>query len=183
MIIDNNKLQKSLTNSLIIGILFLIITDSLPETSLVHRHLKKTIDPFLDKVGIWQGTWQLFAPDVDKINQRFMAEITFSDQSKGVWYSPNWSQLSIKDRFLKFRQMEYYDSIYYTNNKKSWEAFANYLSRTIIADHNPNLKPIKIILIREWEDIPEPNRNQYPPINSKSNLNHRQKFYTWSSPL
>ncbi len=181
--IDKNKLQKSLTNSFIITILFLIIIDSLPETSLVHLHLKQTIDPVLDKVGIWQGTWQLFAPNVDKINQRFVAEITFSDQSKGVWYSPNWSQLSIKDRFLKFRQMEYYDSIYYTKNKKAWEALAKHLSRTLVAAHNPNIKPVKIILIREWQDIPAPNSNQLPPINSKSNFNNRQKFYTWSSSL
>lgn len=181
--IDKNRLQKSLTNSFIIGVLFLIVTDSLPETSLVHRYLKQTIDPLLDKVGIWQGTWQLFAPDVDKINQRFVAEITFSDNSQGVWYSPNWSQLSLKDRFLKFRQMEYYDSIYYTNNKRAWEAFAKHLSRTLITAHDPNIKPVKIILIREWAEIPEPNDNELPSINTKYDFNNRQRFYTWSSSL
>ncbi|MDJ0511001.1 MAG: hypothetical protein QNJ64_17360 [Crocosphaera sp.] len=181
--ISKNKLQKNLINSFIFSILFLIITDSLPETSLVHRHLKQTIDPVLDKLGIWQGTWQLFAPNVDKINQRFVAEITFSDQSKGIWYSPNWSQLSIKDRFLKFRQMEYYDSIYYTKNKRAWEAFAKHLSRTIVAAHDPNIKPIKIILIREWADIPAPNNKKLPSLNTKYKFNNRRKFYTWSSSL
>jgi hypothetical protein len=156
--VNNNKLKKSLTNTFIISILGLIITDSLPETSLVHRRLKETIDPLVDKIGIWQGTWQLFAPNIDKMNQRFVAKITFSDKSQGVWSSPNWKELSLKDRFLQFRKMEYYDSIYSTNNQKAWEAFAEYLSRKLVTENNPNAKPVKIILIREWGDIPSPTK-------------------------
>ncbi|MEA5512000.1 hypothetical protein VB715_19695 [Crocosphaera sp. UHCC 0190] len=177
----SNIIKKSLINSFIVFILFLIVTDALPETSLVHRYLKQAIDPLLDKIGIWQGTWQLFAPDVDKSNNRFLAEITFSDNTQGIWYSPNWSKMSIEERFLKFRHMEYYDSIYFEGNSNAWQSLADHLSRTIVSADNPDAKPIKIILIREWANIPAPSQKNLSPILPENNFNHRYKFYKWES--
>ncbi|MEA5536402.1 hypothetical protein [Crocosphaera sp. XPORK-15E] len=177
----SNIVKKSLINSFIVFILFLIITDALPETSLVHRYLKQAIDPLLDKIGIWQGTWQLFAPDVDKTNNRFLAEITFSDNTQGIWYSPNWSKMSIGERFLKFRHMEYYDSIYFEGNTDAWKSLADYLSRTIVSANNPEAKPIKIILIREWANIPPPSKENLSPTFTENYFHDRQIFYTWES--
>ncbi len=174
------QIKKTLTNTFIVVILFLITIDALPETSLVHRRLKEFVDPLLDKVGIWQGTWQLFAPDVDKTNHHFYAEITFSDQSTGVWYSPDWSKMSLIERSLKFRQMEYYDSIYYmTNNQKIWKGLAEHLSKTIIPYHDPKAKPIKIILFREWTQTSPPNQQNLLLL--ERDFNNRDKLYIWES--
>ncbi|GBF81410.1 hypothetical protein [Aphanothece sacrum] len=171
--------QRFVLNTFIAFILFLILIDGLPETSLLHGRLKQMIDPIVDAMGIWQGSWQLFAPNVDKINSRIIAKITFSDLTQGKWSSPDWTQMSIWERFIKFRYMEYYDGVRLQTYQKTWPHLAEYLAKNIVSPNNPEAKPIKIFLIQEWVNIPPPNDNKVQKeISDNQKINYTQ-LYTW----
>ena len=46
----------------IIPMMIIWVVDALPSYTLLHSKLKNRLDPLLDKTGLWQGDWQLFAP-------------------------------------------------------------------------------------------------------------------------
>ena len=77
--------KKHLINTFLVVLLFLILVDATPSTSLAHQKLKDTIDPLLDVTGLWQETWQLFAPEPDKVNVKVTAHITCADGSSRFW--------------------------------------------------------------------------------------------------
>lgn len=85
--------------------------DALPTTSQFHRRLRERIDPVLDATGTWQGSWNLFAPSPDSVNERLFATVRYRDGSTREWSSPDWRAMSVFERFVSFRELEYYDDV------------------------------------------------------------------------
>lgn len=83
----SGTLKRHLTSLLLEPWLILLLVDALPRTSLLHQRLKTWMEPFLDLTGMWQRTWQLFAPEVDKIDLRVTAEISYADVTTRLWES------------------------------------------------------------------------------------------------
>jgi hypothetical protein len=54
--------QKVAANVFIVCFVTLGLIDATPVTSPPHARLKSAVDPLLDKTGLWQGDWRLFAP-------------------------------------------------------------------------------------------------------------------------
>ncbi len=147
-------LKRRLTSLFLGAWLLLLFVDALPRTSLFHQRLKNWVDPFLDVTGLWQGTWQLFAPEADKIDIRVTAEIRYADGSTRSWKSPDWRDLSRWQRFVNFREMEYYDAVRRNQNSPAWASLADYLARTVPAEGGSSIKPTKVTLARHWSLVP-----------------------------
>ena len=160
-------MKKLVINCFLLIWLLVLAIDSAPELGDWHRKIKNDLDAYLDVTGLWQGGWQLFAPDPDKVNVSITANVTFEDGREVIWRSPDWRSMSTWQRFLSFREAEYIDNIRLDNNAGAWTDFSYYLSRTVKHPEATNLKPTMIVLTRDWVIIPPPNPinlSQFPEV-------------------
>ncbi len=148
------SVKRWIINAFIVCILNLFFIDAIPAVHLLHERAQARIDPFLDKTGLWQSRWNLFAPEPDTVNTYLGAEITYADGSFSRWRSPNWRQLTPGERFRRFREMEYYDSVRMDSNRSAWPGLAQSILKKASSD-NSNKRPVKIVLTRYWWDIPD----------------------------
>lgn len=149
-------MKRVATNLFVSVLLFLFVADAIPSYSAFQDRLKAWIDPALDVTGLWQGEWALFAPAVIKRNVRMSAEIGCSNGKILVWKSPALHKLSVPERFLAFREGEYFDSIRNDSEAGAWEGLADYLVRTEIASQAPGERAGWVRLLRHWRDVPPP---------------------------
>lgn len=156
-------LKRRLTSVFLGAWLLLLFVDALPRTSLIHQRLKNWVDPLLDVTGLWQGTWQLFAPEADKIDVRVTAEISYADGSTRSWESPDWRNLSSWQKFVSFRSMEYYDAVRRNDNSAAWDSLVDYLTRTVPAAGGSSIKPTKVTLARRWSLVPPLEKGLHKP--------------------
>lgn len=163
----SGALKRRLTSLFLGAWLFLLFVDALPRTSLLHQRLKNWVDPFLDVTGLWQGSWQLFAPEADKIDVRVTAEINYADGSTRSWESPDWREMSSWQKFVNFRSMEYYDAVRRNDNSAAWDSLADYLARTVPAAGGSPIKPTKVTLARRWSLV--------PPVEAGLHRPHRER--------
>ena len=165
---------KRLANILLLS---LLLIEGLPELGPAHRGIRQHLDWIVDKTGLWQGSWKLFAPQVDKINVAISAEITFSDSSVQTWRSPDWSKMGPIEKNRYFRHMEYYDNMRLDKHRAVWRSFAEYLVRTIKHDTSPGLKVVSVKLIRHWTNIAPPRSNVWvAPLNNNIAYNNSYTF-------
>jgi len=159
----------------------LILIDVTPSLGAVHDSLRQGIDPIMDVTGLWQGTWQLFAPNVDKMNVRVEAEIVFSDGQRAVWHSPDWPRLSSWQRFVLFRHQEYYDNIRLDDSKLAWRPLARHLARTVSPPLGGDAVPERVTLKRVWAQIPKLEAGAEPvPPGPYERFDREFTFYTWT---
>lgn len=159
--------KKRFVNCFLLTWLLVLGVDAAPDMGDWHRNLKEKLDPFLDVTGLWQGNWNLFAPEPDKINVAITAEVIFPDGEEIVWRSPEWRSMSAWQRFLSFREAEFIDNVRKDVFQVVWSTFADYLSQLVVHPTNPELKPTGIILTRHWVIIPAPNSDnvkQFPEL-------------------
>lgn len=129
-------LRKTGANVLIALYLSLACVDAIPLPGGPENFLKRISDPFLDATGIWQGTWDLFAPSVDKGNHRITAEIFVAgEEDPRIWSSPEWSEMNCLDLFLHSREIEFYDRIRSSWNEPAQASFVDFLKRNHEATH------------------------------------------------
>lgn len=150
--------KRFLTNTFIAGFLALILVDGLPTTSLFHGRLKALVDPFLDKVGLWQQSWQLFAPTVEKTNARLSAVFTFEDGTQWEWHSPEWPERSLGEKFVGHREAEYFDAVRNDSNASAWPPLLRYLAS------GRDREPKHVKLTRHWNVTPPPQAGDRQPV-------------------
>ncbi len=177
---DNQGKRLHLTRLFIVGFLALAFIDALPVTGGLHQRAKTVIDPFLDRSGLWQDNWRLFAPDVDKVNVRVSAELVLDDGSTVRWRSPDWHLMPAWERFLKFRHMEYFDNIRSDANKDGWDGLASFLART--TQLPPGRSVREVTLTREWADVPPPDPATFVPAAPFVNFHGKFQFHRWVAP-
>lgn len=158
-------LKKISINCFLISWLLVLAIDSAPNTGKWHQDLKDELDPYLDVTGLWMGGWQLFAPEPDKVNSYISAEVRFADDRATFIRSPQWRKLSVLERFLNFREAEYFDHIRLDSNAAAWPALCEHWGNT--TEHPDGLDiPAKAIIVkRHWVVIPKPNKKnllQFP---------------------
>ena len=152
--------RKWICNAFLVVVLGLILVDALPRTSLAHARLKQFVDPVLDATGLWQESWQLFAPEPDRANVALSARIHFEGGVVRTWRSPDWRQMSLTERFLAFRDAEFIDRIHRPENRSAWPAFADYLAASVEDPGDPGARPIRIELVRHRVVVPDPELRQ-----------------------
>lgn len=151
-------LKKIFINSFLIGWLLVLVIDSAPVTGQWHQKIKNELDPYLDVTGLWIGGWQLFAPEPDKVNSYISAEVRFADNRSAFIRSPQWRIMSASERFMNFREAEYFDQLRLDNNSAAWPALCDYWGNTTEHPDKLDIAAKEIILKRHWVVIPEPNK-------------------------
>jgi len=150
-------LKKTIVNLFLVGWFAILFIDAAPHVSESHSKADLWLDRYLDVTGLWQGGWELFAPQPDKVNAGIEAKVEFSDGSTVVWNTPDWRSMSALDRFLRFREAEYVDSIRMESNYVALSDYAQFLARSIEHPDDPDAVAKTIVLTHRWVDIPKPN--------------------------
>ena len=122
--------------------------DGLPVLHPLHQRLKEMTDPFFDKTGLWQGEWNLFAPEPIKVTRRTGVEMVHANGSTYLWSSPRWETFTPADRFLGFRSAEFYDAIVLDDNRGAWPCFLDYAVEKYGREVGGSGKIVKANLIR-----------------------------------
>jgi hypothetical protein len=165
----------------VLAVAALIVIDATPNLGTLHAKLRSALDPVMDVTGLWQGSWQLFAPDVDKLNVRVEAEVLFSDGERTIWRSPDWPRLGGWQRFMLFRHQEYYDNIRMDQNRGAWHSLAEHLARTVRPPSGAEATPARVTLKRQWAQIPTLAPGSSPlPAGPHEQFTHEYTFYTWT---
>lgn len=109
-------------------VICVICVDSMP----YHRSLqgvKKGLSAVLNRVGLWQGGWSMFAPNPVINNGWYSAEIRSRSGEVTNWDSPIWGRTSGWEKFINFRHMNYYNRLSASWNTAALYDLADYLAR------------------------------------------------------
>lgn len=162
--------QKIAANVFIVCFVTLGLIDATPVTSPTHARLKSAADPFLDKIGLWQGDWRLFAPDPRSINVIVSARFV-GDGVSLEWNSPDWRELSLLEKFFFVRHTKFYDALRLDVNQGGWAAFAEYRLRQLPPAVRAGV--VRVELIRNWKETPDPAQEWIP---AGTNIQPDQSF-------
>ena len=96
------------------------------------RFLGERVKSYLDCVGLCQRPWRLFAPDPRKDFGWLSAELIARDGSSTPWTSPFWSELSVYEKFVGFRSLNYYSRFRDPLIQSVSDDLADYLSINVL---------------------------------------------------
>jgi hypothetical protein len=98
-------IQRQLVNLFLLLLLTVLTVDVIPTREYRCFHfltdLQDGLDCYLDFMGLWQGRYYLFAPDVRKENIRVSANIIFPNSTQVEWHSPykKWSSMKAWEKW------------------------------------------------------------------------------------
>ena len=158
-------------------IVFVLVTSGAPTLHWSQNALRERLDLYVDAVGLWQGQWELFAPEPDKINVAVVGIVEFADGETSEWRHPDWGELGPLGKFRSFRLMEFTDGIRRDANSGAWRTFAEYVVRTHPHPTNAYVPPTRVSLWRHYVVIPQPHE-PLRPIADPFILSERELFFT-----
>lgn len=154
----------------------LMLLDAIPEYTLLHRKLREGTDPVLDVTGLWQGSWELFAPTPDQVNVRIGAAVTWRDTEYTLWMQPDWHGMTPLGRVRHFRQMSYYDSLARSASDKAYAAFCQHLADELTANTDRTLTSITLY---EQRDVIPPSNQSWRAAYSKPQFSQPRTLIVW----
>lgn len=163
-------LKRAATNVLIVGLLLTFTIDATPSIPALGpklQELKSAIDAPIHRLGIWQGSWTLFAPQVRKINLRVKAIVTFADGKVVTIESPDWPKMSNFQRFWHYRDGKFVDAIRADSRQGYWPSYARHFAFNTPHPEGKKEPVTHVTLVRSWSDIPFPSKdNLRLPLNT-----------------
>jgi len=160
----------------VLGFWGVSLVEMTPQVLEVHKQVDNTIDPVLEAVSLWQGSWDLFAPDIDHWNTRVECVITWEDGSETHWSTIDWANASAWERMRNFRRNEYFDDLIANRGALLWPAFGDHLVRTLTAGENKNVRWADLIYLGETLLPPEAHwRKAYITPQFRA----PERFYSW----
>ncbi len=148
-------------NTFIAAIVAAVVIDTLPQTPLaVHRLL----GPWLVRLGIRQDVWNLFAPEPDRVNTHLKAEITYRDGERREWHGPEWSKTTAWQKWVRHRDVEWYDHAGLRSGAASWESWCRYIARTERPDLPDADRGAEVRMIYQESIIPPAEDRPWPSI-------------------
>lgn len=141
--------------AMFLSLVVILTLDALPLLGGAHHKAQSALRPALDLSGLWQGSWNLFAPNADKVNTRIHASITFTSGELRMWHQPDWTTYSPWARFASFRHMEYFDSVRMDSNSAAWNGLVRII-RDDLAREGDVREIASISFTRSWAEIPPP---------------------------
>ena len=133
-----NKITIYVNNLFIILIIITITVDSTYNVN----------NATLKKLGLDQGQWNLFAPNLDKTNVKIKVDYQFENASKNKWVSPNWKNYSRLQKFRYHRHIAFYNNIRLDLNKKLWPNYAEHLKKLSRSKILTNIE-----ICRLWQEV------------------------------
>lgn len=159
--------------------LAVLAIDAFRPISGAHQWLKDELNYPLVKTGLWQGPWRLFGPDVDRVNLRLAAVITFADDTTASWESPDWPQLSWVNKFVNARHMNYFANILKAGQEPAWDGLAAYLARTTPHPGGGTVPVRSVVLNLRGALIPELVEGDLLPVAPYEAWDPPQPILTW----
>lgn len=139
-----------------------LTVDTFPNLGPAISSTKWYFSSVLNRVGLWQGQWTLFAPN-PKINNAWLAaEVYRPDRTQHeFWNSTYWAETSGWERFSGFRHINYNNRIQ-TQGQRAANDLADYLARRLIG---PAALPV------EENSLENDARESWRLVLSRSELN------------
>jgi hypothetical protein len=175
-------LKKALAIPVIVGAIVLFSIEGLPDLGPFHVRLRAAIRPLLYRTCTWTGSWGFYAPGVDKTNTRVSAEILFDDGTSVNWQQPDWPSLTGWQRFVRFKQMDYFDNVRLDANRDAWPGLARALAAEAEArraSSGSGARVVRVELTRAWAEVPPPGPSGAPP-GAYENFANRSTFHVWT---
>ena len=154
----------------------LMLLDAIPQYTLMHGKLRDVTDPILDVTGLWQGSWELFAPSPDQLNKRIGATLTWQDAEDTLWLQPDWQSMTPLGRSRYFRQMSYYDNLGNSSHQAAWRAMCEHLAKEQTADSSHTLTSITLF---EERDVIAPPDKSWRPAYAAPQFNDGRTLIHW----
>lgn len=161
--------KTAAVNIFLVLLLPLLVLDSLPFHQI-------DVSCIVQPLGIWQGTWKLFAPNINTANVQWEAEmllvlstrsnhstsstnVTSDDPILLSWKSPDWANASVSYKSRYFRWMKYYESL--AQYPTLYLPLAEYIEKhqlpSLLAKNNTNsssLYTLSRLRLYRWIDYP-----------------------------
>lgn len=106
-----------------------IAMDTIPRERFPAPEIQDWLHRQLDRLGLSQGSWPLFAPNPVLNNGILIAEVTDRKGDSATWSSIDWAQADPWVKFVRFRHMNYLQRL--PRNAIAAGDFAEYLLRAI----------------------------------------------------
>lgn len=146
------RAERGVVNAFIAALLLLLLLDGLP---FVPLRIHSLVGPIVDRLGIWQTGWNMFAPTADTTNTRYFADIEYADGTVAHWNSPDWEHERGLPRFLNSRYLEYLDNAAQEASIDAWPALADHIARVHPGPH-PQSAVRRVKIWAETARIEEP---------------------------
>lgn len=172
------SLRKVLISFFIIFNFLTMIRIFVPLDKKFFGLIYKPVDAYLSFFSIYQD-WMMFAPDPARVNSYIGAEVEFEDGTKEKYAFPGAGKLNIIEKYFhgeKFRKITS-EGIRKNENSFMWQDTAKFVLRKM---RNKNFEkiPLKVHLIRYWDDIP-PMTKEFRPHRSEVEKYQEARFYTY----
>ena len=118
-------------NALVAFVVACMLIDSLPQSP---EAVQLAIQPLVQRIGIQQGPWNMFAPTPDRLNLRIKVEVTYRDGKKAEWESPYWRDRSLGERWVKHRHQEFSEMIITQEGAPALGPWMRHLARSLRPD-------------------------------------------------
>ena len=125
------RLKLIAINAFIAAIVAFMLIDSLPQSP---QAVQLAIQPVVQRIGVHQGPWSMFAPEPDRLNLRMRAEIKYRDGQTAEWHSPEWRSQSLGERWTRHRHQEFGETIMMQEAAPALEAWTRHLARSLRPD-------------------------------------------------
>lgn len=128
----SQRLKRRLVRLFFCLFLIALVADASPDELPGAGYAKQLLVPLLNRTGLWQGQWTLFAPNPKINNAWISAEVYAPDGTQSAfWNSTYWSETSTWQRFTGFRHINYNNRIQ-TQGKRAADDLADFLARSLI---------------------------------------------------
>lgn len=128
----SQHLRRKLVRLFFCLILIALVAEASPDELPGAGYAKRWLGPWLNRMGLWQGQWTLFAPNPKINNAWISAEVYAPDGTQSAfWNSTYWAETSTWERFAGFRHINYNNRIQ-TQGKRAADDLADFLARSLI---------------------------------------------------
>lgn len=168
--------QKILPLSIIILYMMMMMKTHLPLDKVIFKFVYYPVDKIQYFLGFNQ-TWMMFSPNPSRLDSLVKGEVEFLDGSSVIFDFLKENEKSLSYKYLRGEKFRKYSSenLRQDNNKYLWDDASEYVLRKI---QKENLKkPIKVSLIRYWNETPDWNKSFINHDDWKSNY-QKHTFYS-----
>jgi hypothetical protein len=172
------NLRKTLISCFILLNFLAMIRIHLPLDNKYFSTLYRPVDSYLSFFSIYQD-WYMFAPNPSSSNGHVTAEVEFDDGTHDTYDFEHSSATNLFKKYAygeKFRKFVS-DGLRKDSNAFMWKDAAKFVLRKL-KESNYHKIPLKVHLIRHWNDILHPDV-EFRPHLSKTTQYESFRFYTY----
>lgn len=123
------RMQRVAVRCFALIIICTMVIDALPYAWMGRNAVRRTLSAGLNRIGLWQGEWSMFAPDPVINNGWLTVELQSASGPTLQWDSPQWAQASGWEKFVRFRHLNFYNRLPQIWNLRATDDFLNYVAR------------------------------------------------------